>query len=250
MVRQHLADQHYRAEPDFRWRGGEVTRIEGFTDAVFAFGVTLLVVSLEVPKTYNELLETMHGFLAFGICFAILVSLWHVHYIFSRRYGLQDTFTIVLNAILIFLVLFFIYPLKFLFTFVVNAMFFHDIGIHRANGVVEDAIQSGQAIPMMLIYNGGYLAVMAIYALLFFHAYRKREALQLNEREAFDTRSSIEGFLIQGGVGLLSSLIVLIGKENAVALAGFSYFLIGPARGFHGWWRGRQHKKFENVSSH
>jgi hypothetical protein len=98
---------------------------------------------------------------------------------------------------------------------------------------------------MMLIYNGGYLAVMAIYTLLFFHAYRKREVLQLNQVEIFDTWSSIEGFLIQGSVGLISSIIVLVGKESSVALAGFTYFLIGPARGLHGWWRGRQRRKYE-----
>ncbi len=33
---------------------------------VFAFAVTLLVVSLEVPHTFSELLTTMRGFLAFG----------------------------------------------------------------------------------------------------------------------------------------------------------------------------------------
>jgi hypothetical protein len=40
-------------EPHFRWRGGEITRLESFTDAVFslchnfAFAITLLVVSLK-----------------------------------------------------------------------------------------------------------------------------------------------------------------------------------------------------------
>ena len=38
----------------FRWRGGETTRVEGVSDAVFAFVITLLVVSLEVPRTFHE----------------------------------------------------------------------------------------------------------------------------------------------------------------------------------------------------
>src|SRR4051794_21568192 len=49
MIRGAL--RHRQNEPGFRWRAAGIARIEGLSDAVFAFAVTLLVVSLEVPRT-------------------------------------------------------------------------------------------------------------------------------------------------------------------------------------------------------
>src|SRR6266536_5396112 len=91
--------EHYRRE---------VSRVEGFSDAVFAFAVTLLVVSLEVPHTFEELMDAMRGFPAFALCFAMLSQVWFHHYRYFRRYGLQDTFTVVLNGVLLFVVLFYV----------------------------------------------------------------------------------------------------------------------------------------------
>src|ERR1700759_5012359 len=108
MMRKLL--MHKKALPEgFQLRGHEIHRIETFSDAVFAFAVTLLIVSLEVPQTFQELLESMRGFVAFGICFTLLLLVWHEQHIFFRRYGLDDRTTIVLNAALLFVVLFYVY---------------------------------------------------------------------------------------------------------------------------------------------
>src|SRR6476659_11292394 len=111
---------HHEPVDGFRWRSHDITRIEGFSDAVFGFAVTLLIVSLEVPKTSTELLETMRGFGAFVITFMILARLWYAQFTFFRRYGLEDKVTVTLNLVLLFTVLFFVYPMKFLFSVILS----------------------------------------------------------------------------------------------------------------------------------
>src|ERR1700709_1405352 len=84
-------------------RNYEIQRIETFSDGVFAFAVTLLIVSLEVPKSFDELLITMRGFFAFGISFLLLIMIWNEQHRFYRRFGLDDLFTTFLNCTLLFI---------------------------------------------------------------------------------------------------------------------------------------------------
>ncbi len=98
---------------DFRLRGHEVNRIKAFSDAVFGFAVTLLIVSLEVPKSFEELLITMKGFFAFEISFLFLMLIWYEQNMFFRRFALDNRIIIFLNAFLTFIVLFYVYRSNF-----------------------------------------------------------------------------------------------------------------------------------------
>jgi len=227
MLRDKLISHH--VEKGFRLRGGEIARIEGLSDAVFAFAVTLLVVSLEVPKTFNELAAIMRGFVPFALSFGLLMRVWHEQYIFFRRYNLQDTVTVTLNLALLFMVLFYVYPLKFLFTVLLNGWTGVGNQIHLPSGEVENAIEHGQLSSLMKIFSGGYLAVSLVFMAMFYRALRKAKQLELNRLEIFETRATIGSQSLQGGVAFISLLIVMAGGESQAGTAGVIYpILLGP----------------------
>ena len=220
----------------FRWRGTEISRIEGLSDAVFAFAVTLLVVSLEVPKTFAELREMMHGFFGFGLCFLLLLLIWHEQYIYFRRYALDDTASFVLNATLLFAVAFYIYPLKFLFTTLVN-----QVTRYRPmeNGVPLPGMSRAEWSDLMLIYGLGFIALYVIFALLYVHAYRQRDVLELSAAESYDTMAEIRQNVAMIVIGILSVALAVAGRPT---LSGMTYMLIAPTRTTLGVVNGRRRR--------
>ncbi len=241
MLRDTAHGHGIGVEKHFRWRAGEITRLEGFSDAVFAFALTLLVVSLEVPHTFDELLDTTRGFVAFGICFAILVQVWFYHYRYFRRYGLQDAVTVVLNAALLFVVLFYVYPLKFLFTMLVGSL---TGGATVGGRTPLDAMIGPQDVPMLMtIYGIGFAAVFGILALLYFHAYRKRGELELDAHETLLTEHSLVENVGVACIGLLSALTAHLLPMARSGLAGFIYFLIPVYATVCGMYFGRREKE-------
>ncbi len=246
MIREKLMEKDIGRSGEFRWRGHEISRIEGLSDAVFAFAITLLVVSLEVPKTFTELAETMHGFGAFLISFLLLFAVWFNQYKFFRRYGLRDTTTVMLNAALLFVVLFYVYPLKFLFSFLIEKFTGGHGEVRLPNGNVVAMIENhDQMASLMTIFNLGYLAVFGVFVLLFWHAYRKRAALELNELERFDTRGSIQEYGLNCGIAIVSLIILAVGGAARAGLAGMAYMLTPVVMTMNGMIMGRRRKKLE-----
>jgi uncharacterized membrane protein len=246
MIREKLIEKGIGGNTSFRWRSTETSRIEGLSDAVFGFAITLLVVSLEVPKTFNELASAMNGFGAFAISFGLLFLVWYNQHKFFRRYGLQDTITIVLNAILLFVVLFYVYPLKFLFTFLVDRITGGHGEVRLANGNVEPMLESANQMgSLMLIFGVGYLAIFSVFVLLYLHAYRRRAQLELNTLERFDTISSIQESGLNCLIALFSISLVWFGGYRYSSLAGMAYMLTGLVMAAHGFIMGSRRREIE-----
>ena len=220
-----------RGERHFHWRGGDMSRVEALSDAVFAFALTLLVVSLAVPSTFDELLQAVKGFPAFAACFALLIWIWYHHFLFHRRFGLETGGIVWLNAALLFTVLFYVYPLKFMAAFLSKLVTGDMAG-------VSAALDRDQGPALMVFYAGGFTAIFLMLAVLNGLAYKRRESLKLDAAERLITRQEIRMHLLSAGVGVLALAITALGP-GAVAWAGLSFALLGPLHAVHGAISGR-----------
>uniref|UniRef100_UPI0040492A81 hypothetical protein n=1 Tax=Cephaloticoccus sp. TaxID=1985742 RepID=UPI0040492A81 len=165
-----------------------------------------------------------------------LMWFWDAHYTFFRRYGLEDGWTRFLNIVVLLLVVFLAYPLKFLFGSAFATLF--KLG-EAATGIDSMA----QLSNIYIVYGVGLGAVWFGYFLLYWHAYRKREALRLTTAEVILTRGSLATMLITMCVCLIS--IGLAAQQRYEWQPGMVYSIFGPALGFNGWWHGSRARKAE-----
>jgi uncharacterized membrane protein len=217
----------------------EVSRIEGFSDAVFGFAITLLVVSLEVPRTFDELLHAMRAFPAFAVSFLLLFQIWRRHYKFFRSYGLEDGTVVGLTGALLFVVLFYVYPLKFVWS----------LALAQLQGVSDgERIHREQWPLLMEIYGGGVIAIFGLLALFYAHAYRLRAELQLSPIEILEARVHVMRNAAIALWGVLSVTICVIGGAAWMTVAGLIYFGIGLSEWGLGEYNGRMKKKMLSTA--
>lgn len=217
-------------------RRHDLSRLEAFSDAVFAFALTLLVVALEVPKSYDELMKLAGGFLSFACCFSVLVWIWYEHNLFFRRYGLQDPYTVFLNSGLLFVVLFYVYPLKFMF----------DSWFARFRSSPTDIVPMSltQLSSASAVYGLGFFLLFVMFGLLYLHAYRKRDELGLGPLETFDLRAFLGQHMVSAAVGLIALGIALFGPKRYGFLSPMAFALMGPAHWAYQVWIAKRRKAF------
>jgi uncharacterized membrane protein len=203
-------------------RGREVTRIEAFVDAAFAFAVTLLVISFNaVPDSAQALVEALKGVPAFAASFALLAMLWWSHADWSRRYGLDDGRSVLLSLLLVFLVLVYVYPLRIIFTSFFGAI----SGGWLPAGI---AIDSGRDLQLLfLAYAIAWTTLGFVMVALYRHAWRQRDALDLSREERIHLRGAIAGQWMIPATGALALLVLavteVLGKPLLAGMSGFAY---------------------------
>lgn len=220
-----------RPEEHFHWRGKEVSRLENLADAVFGFSLTLLVVAQTVPTDFDGLEKVIRGFPAFAASFALLILFWNVHYRFFRRYGLEDGLTRIINYAILLVVMFSVYPLKFLF----SSWLGRTGGIHTLE----------QLNMVYRIYGLGLGAVWFMFGLLYWHALRQRDHLRLNDIEVEYTRLDLAGIRINIGTCLVSVLLSYL--PVPMWLPGVIYGSLGITMAWNGARFGRRIRQLIEV---
>ncbi len=205
----------------FRLRGLEMTRLETFADAAFAFAVTMLVISIDmIPGNLEELMLALKGVPAFAASFASIGLVWAGHNRWSRRYGLEDGATTVLTLTLIFVMLVYLYPLKLVFS-----SFFAWL----SGGWLPSEFEIGsvrEIAALFIVYGVGFAVVSAVMALLYARALQIAADLALDARETIHTRGDVFGWLIMSVTGLFSALFAVLMPGDFKAFAGFVYFIL------------------------
>jgi hypothetical protein len=208
-------------------RGAQATRFEAFVDAAFAFAVTLLVISLDVPDSIPAMIAALKGVPAFAASFAQIMLFWTAHAAWSRRFGLDDAHSQRLSLLLVFLVLVYVYPLKILF----SAFFAWISGewlppVARITDVTD--LQA-----MFVVYGIAFGTLSLCLAALYRHSLRAPVAPPLADGEVREARAEMLRWSYGAGVAVVSIVACLLLPADPprwiTGMPGLLYVLLAPA---------------------
>jgi hypothetical protein len=178
-------------------------RLDNFTDAAFAFAVTLLVIGGTDPPTDQAMLtRAVAEVPAFAIGFAIIAMFWAGHVRWRRLRGEGDWLSALLSVLLVFLVLIYVQPLR-----AMARSFSTFLG---GGGTTF----SGDLGDLFLIYGAGFVAMAATTAGLFFEA-RRNPQLDRGGRAA--ARGDALIWVILAATGLASVLLAAFEATQSAA---------------------------------
>ena len=203
----------------FRLRGIEMTRLETFMDAAFAFSITMLVIAAQqIPDDIATLLAAFRNVPTFVFSITVIGIFWRGHWLWSRRYGLEDGPSILISWAMMVTILIYIYPLKAVF----GAMW-----SYLSHGTLGRSLQVttvSQARTLFAVYAIGFVAIAFEIWLLNLRAWQLRKPLRLDQRETLLTRGQLYGWSVPVSVGLLSLAFSLLLPLRYIEWSGWVYF--------------------------
>ncbi len=183
------------------------SRLEALSDGVFAFAATLMVVDLGNSNEFISFSEELPNFISFGASFFIMMALWKLHYNFFRRTKHVDDWIITFNMLLLFTVLFYIFPVKSLL----------DSMLQQKGMTMNELAQLFQ------IYSLGFSTMFLSFVLMYFRAYKKDEKIENPYVLLFYARH-FSFFVL---VGIISAVMAYFRIGVQFGAPGFVYVILG-----------------------
>ena len=186
--------------------------------------------STSAPNSFEQIKRFVWELLPFSACIVLIVLIWHEHFVFYYRYGMRNTTVIVWNTLFLIIVLFYVYPLKFLCKFLLFLLLGKLFNEQSLLIEVSQMLDRQSTADLMVIYGVGASSIFLVLMFMYRYALKNTHLLNLNKIEEFDTRTSMKANFLMAVVPLLSVALAIIFKnhESVGSIAGFSYFLYTP----------------------
>jgi hypothetical protein len=143
------------------------------------------------------------------------------------------------NSVLLFVVVFYVYPLKFLTT---------SILAHAKLLPAEDIPTRFEGRFVMQLYSTGVVVIFGLFVLLYRHAWSKRAELGLSRADELTLKFSQRAHLISALLGVVSVALASVVSEPRMWIPGVLYSLMGPLHAWNGYAAGRAHKALGTAS--
>lgn len=202
-----------------------IGRLEALSDGVFAFAATLMVVSLDLNESWLDMQNKGINLITFAVSFFVLIALWAVHYNYFRRSdGYVDNVIIALNSLLLFVVLYYVFPLKSL----INSW------------LGKERITMEGLADLFQWYSLGFLLIFLCISLMYYRAFKRTKNLSRSISLLFYSRH----FAIFVALAAVSILMAYLKLGVRYGVPGFIYAFLGPLCYYHA---ARFEKKYPNM---
>lgn len=183
-------------------------RVAALSDGIFAFAATLMVVDIGTTIDIKNVEAQLPLFISFGVAFFVMMLLWKVHYNFFQRTKYVDNWIIAANTLLLFTILFYLFPLKTLINSVTQ-----QIGMSQ-----EDLAQ------LFILYGIGFVLIFSAYSYLYWRAFNK----DTKNKNPLELKFYYRHFLIFVVVGIISVFLSVLQLGMRIGFPGFVYAFLGP----------------------